>query len=275
LIGFALIPFLRRDDRSILRWASAMLASPIVIYLVVAVGASFAPPAGPADGSLPPFLQEATDKFAYGSYLEMVEGNVVFTLAQLVRRFILMFYPRVFGMFLLGLYVGRHRMFANPHAHRRLITNVFVVGLTVGLPFAAVGAVLETDVPVIGLRGFIETTAKTIAAPVLAAAYAAGLVLAFERSARLVALLAPVGRMALTNYLMHSFVAVFVFYGIGLGYFRQLPLSISVAGAFGLFLVQMAISRVWLTHANFGPAEWLWRTFTYRRLFALLRTSKA
>ena len=275
LIGFALIPFLRRDDRSILRWTVAMLASPIVIYLALAAAASFVSgPAGPGDGSLPPFLQDATDKFAYGSYLETVEGNVVFTLAQLVRRFVLMFYPRVFGMFLLGLYVGRHRMFADPDRHRRLMTNVFIVGLTVGLPFAAVGAALETDVPVLGLRGFVETTAKTIAAPVLAAAYAAGLVLLFQRSKRLVAALAPVGRMALSNYLMHSFVGVLIFYGVGLGYFRQVALSISVAGAFALFLLQMIISRVWLAHANFGPAEWLWRAFTYRRSFPLLRPSK-
>jgi uncharacterized membrane protein YeiB len=33
----------------------------------------------------------------------------------------------------------------------------------------------------------------------------------------------------------------------------------------------MIASRVWLARALFGPAEWLWRTFTYRRRFALLR----
>jgi uncharacterized protein len=32
LLGFVLVPFLRRDDRSVLRWAVAMLVAPIVLY---------------------------------------------------------------------------------------------------------------------------------------------------------------------------------------------------------------------------------------------------
>jgi uncharacterized protein len=38
-----------------------------------------------------------------------------------------------------------------------------------------------------------------------------------------------------------------------------------------VFLIQIAVSGWWLSIAAFGPAEWLWRTFTYRRRFALLR----
>ena len=37
------------------------------------------------------------------------------------------------------------------------------------------------------------------------------------------------------------------------------------------FGLQLVASRLWLSRALFGPAEWIWRTFTYRRRFALFR----
>ena len=30
-----------------------------------------------------------------------------------------------------------------------------------------------------------------------------------------------------------------------------------------IFLTQLALSRWWLNHFQFGPMEWLWRTLTY------------
>ena len=273
VLGFGLIPFLRRPDRTVIRWGIGMLAAPIVIYAVLVALASLAPasPAAPGE-ALPPFLVRAADKFAAGNYLEIVEANLAFTIAQIFRRLVLMFHPRVFGMFLLGLYVGRRGLFANPGGHRQLLVKVVVVGFTIGLPVAAVGAALESDVP--GLPNFvrwIETTAKSISAPALALAYAAGLALLFERARWLRGAFAPVGRMALTSYLTHSFVGILVFYGIGFGLFRRVPIGLSVTGALVLFMLQMAISRAWLARANFGPAEWFWRMFTYRRRFDLMR----
>lgn len=64
-----------------------------------------------------------------------------------------------------------------------------------------------------------------------------------------------------------------IFYGIGLGLWAKVPLAIVMAGAFGLFIVRVVLSRVWLTYAAFGPVEWLWRMFTYRRRVSLWRAA--
>ena len=77
--------------------------------------------------------------------------------------------------------------------------------------------------------------------------------------------------MALTSYLTHSVVGVLGFYGIGLGFYGRVSLPVALAGCVALFVVQIIVSRMWLAAAAFGPAEWLWRTFTYRRRFALMR----
>ena len=77
--------------------------------------------------------------------------------------------------------------------------------------------------------------------------------------------------MALTNYLTQSVAGVLVFYGIGVGMFGRVSLTTALAGCVGFFVVQMIASRAWLAIAMFGPAEWLWRMFTYRKRFPLLR----
>ncbi len=74
---------------------------------------------------------------------------------------------------------------------------------------------------------------------------------------------AAAGRMALSNYLMHSFICTFIFYGFGLGYYGYLErweLIVVVASIWGL---QLLISPIWLRYFRFGPFEWLWRSLTY------------
>ena len=200
VFGFGLVPFLKKSDRTVIRWAVTMLVLPIGLYAVVlAVIAVIGTPqaaAAPADGSasaLPPFLADAVEKFMHGGYFAIVQGNVAFTVANVVRRFILMFFPRVFGMFLLGLYVGRRNMFAELAAHRPLLVRTLVGGLSVGVPLAYIGATLEHGaLPVPDVRGLIETTVKSISIPALALAYGAGLCLLFQSSRAVMNAFAPV-----------------------------------------------------------------------------------
>jgi uncharacterized protein len=82
---------------------------------------------------------------------------------------------------------------------------------------------------------------------------------------------APGGRMALTNYLLQSIVFGFVFYSYGLGWFAQVGAGAAAAGGLTLFCAQLMGSRWWLTRFHFGPAEWVWRSISYRRWQPFLR----
>ncbi|MEO6237426.1 MAG: DUF418 domain-containing protein, partial [Vicinamibacterales bacterium] len=274
VLGFALILFVRRDDRAVLRWSAIMLLLPIALYAVLASIARLGPPPTPAaDTGLPPLLATAIDGIAHGNYLDLVRGNVVFTIANIVRRLLLMFFPRVLGMFLAGFYAGRAGIFADLDAHAPLLRRVCGIGFLLGLPLAFAETMLFTEV--LGppdLRGLAATVLQSIGAPALALAYAAGLCLLFRRAPRLMGVLAPAGRMALTNYLGQSVAGVLVFYGVGLRMYGRVSLAAALAGCVVFFAVQVLASRAWLTLALFGPAEWLWRTFTYRRRVAFLRS---
>lgn len=81
--------------------------------------------------------------------------------------------------------------------------------------------------------------------------------------------LARVGRMALTNYLLHSALAAGFF--IGLHQFNRLgraELYLFVAAAWAMNIV---LSLLWLQFFRMGPLEWLWRAGSYGRWFPLLR----
>jgi uncharacterized protein len=248
----------------------------VVLYLLLmGIATLAAPPTQPAeDGNgLPPFLTSAVQGFAHGTYADVVHGNIAFTGANVVRRLVLMFYPRVFGMFLLGFYAGRANLFARLEDHAPLLRRFCVAGLVAGLPLAFVGAWLggSSSPRLPSWIGLTEMVVESIATPLLALAYASAIGLWFLAHRRAALVLAPVGRMALTNYLLHSVVAVAVFYGIGGGFYGRLSFTFALLVSVAAFAIQVVLSRAWLSVAFFGPIEWLWRTFTYRQRVPLLR----
>lgn len=75
--------------------------------------------------------------------------------------------------------------------------------------------------------------------------------------------LAAVGRMALTNYLMHSAICLFVFTGAGLGLVGEFARWQLYAVVIVIWLVQLSLSPWWLQRYHYGPVEWVWRMLTY------------
>lgn len=79
--------------------------------------------------------------------------------------------------------------------------------------------------------------------------------------------LAPLGRMALTNYIMQSIIGITIFYGIGFGLYGQLPLYQVLIIAIIILIFQIQFSKYWLKKHDFGPLEWIWRRLSYGKYF--------
>ena len=95
-----------------------------------------------------------------------------------------------------------------------------------------------------------------------------GIVLLWCRSSWLPMLrnrLAAVGRMALTNYLMHSLIALILFTGAGFGLAGDFARWQLVLIMLAIWAFQLWFSPWWLASHRFGPAEQLWRRLTYGR----------
>ncbi|GGL51764.1 DUF418 domain-containing protein [Planomonospora parontospora] len=110
-------------------------------------------------------------------------------------------------------------------------------------------------------NGTYATGLYTAAGLACAAAYCTGLLLLLRTRLRgpLTAVLNPLGRMALTNYLMSTPVILLA-----------LPLLTAdptrwagVALAAAVLAVQTAFSRWWLARFRYGPLEWVWRCLTW------------
>lgn len=84
--------------------------------------------------------------------------------------------------------------------------------------------------------------------------------------------LASVGKMALTNYLMHSVICMIVFKGVGFGMFGKLQRYELYYVVISIWIFQLIVSPIWLTYFRFGPAEWLWRSLTYLKMQPIKKT---
>jgi uncharacterized protein len=88
--------------------------------------------------------------------------------------------------------------------------------------------------------------------------------------------LAAVGKMALTNYMMHSVICMFLFTGVGFGMFGQLQRFELLYVVLGIWIFQLIASPIWLKYFLYGPMEWVWRSLSYqkRQPFKMLAHSK-
>ncbi|KFF19381.1 DUF418 domain-containing protein [Flavobacterium hydatis] len=75
------------------------------------------------------------------------------------------------------------------------------------------------------------------------------------------------GKMTLTNYISQNILAALIFSGIGLGIGNSMPYWFYFSLAVFVFIVQLFISKWWLSKYNYGPIEWLWRCASYRQFF--------
>jgi uncharacterized protein len=81
--------------------------------------------------------------------------------------------------------------------------------------------------------------------------------------------LGAVGKMALTNYIMHSVICMFVFTGVGFSLFGKLQRYELLYVVFSIWIFQLIISPIWLKYFYYGPLEWLWRNLSYGKQFKL------
>ena len=168
-------------------------------------------------------------------------------------------WPTNLTLFLFGLLAGRHRFVQRLAGLPRTLRVILLGGL------AGSAALYWVSLTLAGSK-VAPSLAFTFQNWCLSSAYAAALLLALRSrtGAILVAPLAPLGRMALTNYLLQA--AIIVPLCLAFGWFDTFTPTRSFALAFAVLLLQLPFSAWWLRRYRFGPAEWVWRLLTYGRV---------
>ncbi|MGO4623548.1 DUF418 domain-containing protein [Ensifer sp. 2YAB10] len=263
VLGVVLLTLRNRSDAALFRLAKWLIILIAVAWGALGVLATLGPM--PLDRSAILAAAEATELAFQGDWQAII-GQHLTELSSVWVILGLLQAPCALAMFALGLIAGRRKTLARPEENRPLFQRLLRPGLWIGLPGAIVYAyasveLIDSPVAIIGL------SIGLITGPFLTGAYVGGMMLFFGTTAgqRLRTLLAPAGRMALSNYLMQSLVAALIFHGYGLGLIGQVSPLATVLIALAIFTAQLFTSRWWMARYAYGPLEWVLRFITIWR----------
>ncbi|MBD2722541.1 DUF418 domain-containing protein [Hymenobacter armeniacus] len=287
LVGLLLVRLRHLPDRAIGRWAAGLLLLPVPLWAVFWLGGGWQAlvpltPAAPFYAvaqaldrplHITSFYQVVANS-DWGFFWKAMRSGFFYRAGDLLFQWRIC---KVLAMFLLGLWVGRHQVFRQLDAYRPLLRRVALGGLALGLAANLLNAYLNhgREYNLGQAPGLWFAVLYALGVGPLALGYAATFALAWRRpGARLVLRqLAPLGRMALTCYLSQSLIGSFLFYGLGLGWAGKVGPTLLWHLAAGIVGSQLLFCRWWLQRYQFGPAEWLWRSLSYRRAQPLRRAA--
>ena len=262
-VGFLLVLYASSRPRRLARHARFALGAYAVLLTVVAGALALYDRATPPKSAQIP--AEALTRFAAaseGSYSQYLSANVGDYLSMLGAAPLAL--PFVLGMFLLGALAARQGWLTRPERHTRLWRRVARLGVVL-LPLAALlgWATFESLRQRPELLGGAAFGALALTFPIT------GLYLAWILAKRdagwmqsVIGWLAPAGRMPLTNYLSQSVLMGLLLSGWGLGWGKDLGVAALSLVAFGIVLVQVIASRLWMARFGTGPVEALWKRAT-------------
>ncbi len=278
LMGLVLIRLRALDDRRLVRWATICVLLPIPFYLPTVINQAFtlatplyillfgAAKVAHMDAQSPSLVADLLLSRHWWDFVRVNLVGVLFRYADLVfigRPF------KVLAMFLVGLLVGRHRIWERLDEYAPLLRRVAIAGFALGLPMCAALAAWQQPASYYAgsWHGLIETIFYSLGVAPLALGYAAGFALLWRNATwrRILGVLVPTGRMPLTNYLTQTVIGIVIFYGIGFGLGGRVGPTWFIPLAIAELAAQTAFSRWWLTRFQFGPMEWVWRSITYRK----------
>lgn len=188
-----------------------------------------------------------------------------------------MLFWHVSGLMLIGMALYKSGILSGGRSVETYRT-MLAVGLGLGLPLITWGAWLKYqgnwDFEYSMFQGTLPNYFGSLA---VAIGYIGGLLLLLRSSwaTVLTRSLAPVGQMALTNYLSQTIVCTTLFYGWGLGLFGRVSRVQQLLVVVVIWGVQIVFSIWWMKRFRFGPLEYIWRVASYGAIPAFRRKAEA
>ncbi len=179
---------------------------------------------------------------------------------------------QITGMFLLGM--ALHRWGFCDAEHRSIRQRTAIIGLGVGVPLAILAVALSAmSGSILGWGKLSGNVLTLLAGPVLAVSYLATAGVVVDRGwlRPVTAALSNMGRLALTNYLMQTFIVSVIVAHWGFGFFGEFDRVQRVALVLVIYAGQLAFSWLWLKAFAIGPIEWLLRSLTYLKVPRITR----
>ena len=264
--GLIALFLIRRRPALLLGLAVALLGGRA---LILWLWPTILPPSGGASAQ---HYRDALLIYGSGSYLDVVKFRAA-EIWYFEFRFSFLEVPTEVSNFLIGAWIWRSGVLRHVERYRRPLLWVALIGIGVGAGYAIFrltpsGVALLPEHP-----GEVARASSSAILRMFTLGYGAFFLLLLHRPGVRAALLriAPLGQMAFTNYLSHSFLFSTLFYGYGFGLLTKLGTASATVLGVAVYIGQGILSTYWLRWFRFGPFEWAWRSLTYGKLQPMRR----
>lgn len=279
IFGFILILFRNVKPKKLLRWSLFFLLLPFLFDFALLLFIEVFKPNIPANTdeipmsrvSYPDMLNvDVINTFRDGSVIEIFKLNIHNFIWKHLGYIPTGGYFKFLGIFLLGYYMASIEFFKKTPKSIKLIVIVLICGIIItiaskflkgnvyGLPtlqsirYKFLSLVGQLLISISYIMAIIKIAQTTIGKKVFK-------------------YLIPVGRTALSNYLIQTVLMVVLFYNFGFGLFGKIGLTLTFVIAVIIVAIQIILSNIWLKHYRFGPFEWAWRSLTYKKRIKIRR----
>ena len=179
-----------------------------------------------------------------------------------------------FGFFLLGLLVGKHKIFEHLNENKKLIKKM--MWWSIGVNIFIIAFFLTIDIAQLWDKmpkwfGMVGNFLFSLHSLLMTIFYITGLSLWLSKTymEKVLINFSAIGKMALSNYLLQSAIGVMLFYSVGFGLAGDISPAWCYVIGIGIFIFQIIFSKWWLSKFIYGPMEWLWRSATYLKWQAI------
>jgi len=263
LLGFFLLPFTKTKPWTFV--VSAVGVFCFVAFLPFIIQWLHLDPRWSIYAWKGPSIKAMNALASHGSALASFKGSVLHLTSRLLDEA-----GTILPLFIVGALLWRSGLPRDPVRHGLLLKRIFHGSFWLGLMICILTSDALALMPEALKRtgyGTLWTGLQNFGTAVLALGYFSGLLrlLALPSWSRRLSIIAPLGRMALTNYIAHSVILILVFNA----WFHlegKLRPGLSLLMVILLYSLQVAWSHWWLHYFRFGPLEWVWRCMTYWKL---------
>jgi len=277
--GIFILLFLNRTDRTIKIWIGIIAGGFLLVFtlLVVLLMWAMTMPEVAADiksgfaiagEEFQDMLARGYEVYSSGTFSEMMAYRAEEISFVWTGMFITpMGVPFIIAIFLFGFLIGRQGLLQKPRLLRSLFIphrwNLLLSGLLLSVVYAT--SYFYVDSIFFDYWTLIQMSSIMLGAPLLMLGYC-GFILKWLDDNKATSFLhrfAPVGRMALTNYILQTVICTTIFYGYGLGLMGSFPPILILPLAIAIFVAQVFASEWYLRKFKMGPLEKAWRMGTY------------
>jgi uncharacterized protein len=208
-----------------------------------------------------------------GGWLEQMEMRIPSSIFMQSGYFLTESFWKITSMMLMGMALFKWKILTAERS-TGYYSGMVIMGLTAGCALSGLGVILN-------FRGgwsleysmFIGKQFNYIGSIGVAMGYVAIIMLICKSSGfnNFKLFGTSVGRMAFSNYILQTMICTYIFYGHGLALYGKVERKIQLFIVFGIWLIMIIFSSLWLQRFRFGPLEWFWRSLTYREWQPILK----